>query len=273
MATSVPDLSAVKQHQQVMWSQGDYAAVGTPLVIVSENLCEAVDLRAGSTVLDIATGTGNAAIAAARRYCIATGIDYVPALLDRAQERAAAERLSVHFELGDAEHLPFPDTSFDVVLSTFGTMFAPDQERTAAEMVRVCRPGGRIGMANWTPDSWVGSWFRVRSRFVPPPPNVKPPMRWGTEEGLRELFGDTITNLKIERRQFTFRYRSPAHWLEFFRANFGPLVTAFAALDTMGRQLLADELLDNAAAANTAHDGTLVIPSDYLEVVATRRDV
>ena len=270
MAT--PDLVALKQRQQVMWSRGNYAEIGTALVIVSENLCEAVDLRAGSTVLDVACGSGNTAIAAARRFCIVTGVDYVPALLERARERAAAERLSIHFETGDAEHLPYPSAAFDVVLSTFGCMFAPDQAKTAAEMTRLCRPGGKIGMANWSPNGWVATMFQTVSRFAPPPPGTSSPLRWGTEEDLRELFGDHVSDMRIERRTFTMRYRSPAHWLEFFRTNFGPTVTAFAALDTMGRQLLADELLDKVTAHNIANDGTLVVPSEYLEVVATRRD-
>jgi SAM-dependent methyltransferase len=273
MATSSPsspDLATVKQSQQVMWSRGDYAAIATPLQIVSETLCEAADLRAGSTVLDVACGSGNTAIAAARRFCTVTGVDYVPALLDRAQKRAAAERLPVHFELGDAEHLPYPDASFDVVLSSFGAMFAADQPRAAAEMIRVARHGGTIGMANWTPDGWFGTVFSTIAHFAPPPPGVKPPLRWGTEDGLRDLFGDRLADLRIERREFILRYRSPAHWLEFFRTNFGPMVNAFAALDAMGRQLLADELSDRIAAANTATDGTLVVPASYLEVIATR---
>jgi SAM-dependent methyltransferase len=269
MATTI-DLDTIKQRQQVMWSRGDYAAIGTPLVIVSENLCEAVDVHAGSTVLDVACGSGNTAIAAARRFCTVTGIDYVPALLDRAQERAAAERLSIHFERGDIEHLPFPDASFDVVLSTFGSMFAPDQARTASEMTRVCRSGGKIGMANWTPDGWIGEMIGIIGRFVPPSPGMNPPTRWGTEAGLHELFGSRLTNMRIQQRDFIMRYRSPAHWLEFFRTNFGPMVTAFAALDTMGRQLLADELLDGVTARNTATDGTLLLPCQYLEVTAER---
>lgn len=271
MATSTPDFPGIKLRQRDLWGTGDYAAVAAPLIVVSENLCETVDLHAGERVLDVACGSGNTALAAARRNCEVTGFDFVPNLLDRARERAAAERLTVTFVEGDAEYLPFADASFQVVLSTFGCVFASDQARTASELVRVCRPGGRIGMANWTPDGWVGTMFGIVSRYVPPAPGLRPPARWGTEGGLRELFGDSIVELRSERRDFVFRYRSPEHWLEFFRANFGPMVTAFAALDTMGRQLLADELLDRVTEHNTARDGTLVMPAAYLEVVATRR--
>lgn len=271
MSTSPPDFASIKQHQQRMWATGDYAAVATPLVVVSENLCEAADLRAGSRVLDIACGSGNTAIAAARRNCIVTGVDYVPELLERGRERATAERLHVDFETGDAEHLPFPNGSFDVVLSTFGTMFAPNQARAAGEMARVCRPGGKIGMANWTPESWIGTMFRIVSSYVPPPPHLQPPTRWGTATGLRELFGDGLADLAIEHRTFTFRYTSRDHWLDFFRTNFGPLITAYATLDPMAAQLLTDEIRDAAAAANRAKDGTFVVDSGYLEVVATRR--
>lgn len=271
MATSPPDFASIKQRQRKMWTKGNFAAVATPLVVVSENLCEAVDLRAGSRVLDVACGSGNTAIAAARRNCIVTGVDFVPELLERGRERATVERLHVDFEPGDAEQLPYHDASFDVVLSTFGTMFAPDQERAAAEMIRVCRAGGKVGMANWTPEGWVSTMFRIVSKYAPPPSNVKPPTRWGTEQGLRELFDNHVSDMAIEHRVFTSRYTSPEHWLDFFRTNFGPMATAFASLDTMGGQLLADELLDAARAANRGADGTFAADSGYLEIVATRR--
>jgi ubiquinone/menaquinone biosynthesis C-methylase UbiE len=239
------------------------------MVIVSENLCEAVDLHAGASVLDVACGSGNAAIAAARRSCDVTGIDIVPALLERAQERATAERLAVRFDLGDAEHLPYPDASFDVVLSTFGVMFAHDQEQAADEMVRVCRPGGTIATANWTPDSWAGIMARLRAKFLPPPPGARSPQRWGTETGIRELFGSHVGDLHVERREFVYRDRSPEHWLAFMSANFGPTVATVAALDSESQQQFADELLRQMTEANTATDGTLRVPAAYLEVVAT----
>jgi len=271
MAISTPDLGAIKQHQQQTWASGDFAAVATPLAIVGEMLCEAVDLRAGSQVLDVACGSGTAAVAAARRFCDVSGVDYVPALLERGRERAAAERLEVQFIEGDAEALPFEDGGFDVVLSTFGVMFAPDQPRAAAELLRVCRPGGTIGLANWTPEGNVGEMFRVTARYAPPPPGLQPPSLWGTEKGLTSLLGDGIRDMAIERRTYNFRYRSPEHWLAFFREHFGPVKRAFEGLDAAGQKAFAADLLDLLTRANQADDGTLVLPAEYLEVVASRR--
>ncbi len=266
-----PDLATIKARQQQTWATGDYAAVGTILTVVSENLCEAVDLRPGWQVLDVATGHGNTALAAARRFCEVTGVDYVPALLERGRERAAAERLPVTFREGDAEALPFPDASFDAVLSTFGVMFAPDQEKAAAELLRVCRPGGKIGLANWTPDGWAGQMFRTVGQHVPPPPGLKPPPLWGTEERLRELFGDRISSLDVSRRTFVQRFRSPQHWLEVFRTYFGPVMRAFDAVGPQGEEALARDLLALVERFNRSGDATAVFPSEYLEAVATRR--
>lgn len=270
MSQSPLDFSAIKQRQQRTWASGDFAAVGTRLVIVGETLCEAVDLRAGSGVLDIACGSGPAALAAARRFCDVTGVDYVPALLERGRERAAAERLEVDFQEGDAEALPYPDASFDVVLSTFGVMFAPDQPRAAAEVLRVCRPGGTIGLANWTPEGMNGQMFAINARYLPPPPGMPSPARWGTEDGVRALLGEGASEIRFARRPFIFRFRSPDHWLEFFRANFGPVHTAFGALDPDGQAAYAQDLLALLDRFNEADDGTLVAPAEYLEVVATR---
>jgi len=272
MASAIPDLGAIKQRQQQTWASGDFAAVATPMTIVGEMLCEAVDLRAGSTVLDVACGSGNAALAAARRFCAVTGVDYVPALLERGRERAAAERLEVEFIEGDAEALPFDDDTFDVVLSTFGVMFAPDHARAAAELLRVCRSGGTIGLANWTPEGAVGDMFRLTSRYAPPsPPGLQPPVLWGTERHLTELLGDGISEIATERRMFTLRYRSPEHWLAYFREHFGPVKRTFEALDANGRDAYAADLLELGTRANRADDGTLVSAAEYLEVVATRR--
>jgi SAM-dependent methyltransferase len=271
VSTSVPDLSTIKQNQQKAWSAGDFSLVATPLVIVSETLCEAVDLRAGQRVLDIATGSGNTAIAAARRNTTVVGIDFVSALLDRARERAHAERLEITFQSGDAESLDFSDSAFDVVLSTFGVMFAPNHHRAAREMLRVTRPGGKIGLTCWTPEGRVGELFRLVSEFAPQPPGLQPPTLWGTEAHLRELLGVGVSDLRIERRHFVMRYRSPREWLGFFRTNFGPLHHAFGTLDTVGKQLLADKLTDWVTAANVSGDGTLIVPNEYLEIVATRR--
>lgn len=266
-----PDLAAVKQSQQQTWAAGDFWAVGARLQIVSELLCEAVDLRAGQRILDVATGSGNTALAAARCFGDTVGIDYVPALLAHGRARAAAEGLVVDFQEGDAEALAFPDASFDVVLSTFGQMFAPDQERTAAELLRVCRPGGRIGLANWTPTSFVGEFFRANARYVAPSSGLQSPLLWGTEERLRQLFGDTVSSLTATRRSFAFRFRSPEHWLEFFRANFGPVQQTFEAIDPSRHADLTRDLLDVLRRFNRSGDATLVAPADYLEVVAVRR--
>jgi SAM-dependent methyltransferase len=261
------DLAAVKSRQQVTWSSGDYAVVGTTLQIVGESLCEAVDLRSGQRVLDVATGNGNAALAAARRYAEVIGVDYVPALLTRARERAEADRLPVQFREGDAEALPFADGSFDVVLSTFGVMFAPDQERAAAELLRVTRSGGRIGMANWTPESFIGALFRTISKHVPPAPGLRSPALWGSEPRLHELFGGRAASIRAERRSFAFRYLSAEHWVDVFRNYYGPVHKAFGALQPAGQQALTADLLELLRLHNRSADGALVVPSEYLEIV------
>ena len=265
------DLAAVKGRQQAAWSAGDYAVIGTTLQLVGESLCEALDLRAGEKVLDVAAGNGNATLAAARRWTDVTSTDYVPSLLERGRARAGAEGLPVTFEQADAENLPYRDASFDVVMSTFGVMFTPDQDKAAAEMARVCRPGGRIGLANWTPTSMIGELFKTMGRYIPPPAGVKSPALWGTEARLRELFDGSIDSLAIERRNFVFRYRSPAHWLEVFRTFYGPMQRAFAALDASGQASLAAELTALAQRFNRADDGSLVAPSEYCEVVIGRK--
>jgi ubiquinone/menaquinone biosynthesis C-methylase UbiE len=260
------DLAAIKSRQQTAWGSGDYAVIGTTLQIVGETLCEAVDLRAGERVLDVAAGNGNATLAAARRFGEVTSTDYVGALLERARERAKAERLTATFQAADAEALPFGDESFDVVLSTFGAMFAPNQERAASEMLRVCRKGGRIGLANWTPESFIGKVFGALGKYVPPVPGVKSPALWGRAAHLEALFGAGAT-VKTESRHFAFRYRSPAHWVEVFKTFYGPIVKAFAAIDPPARAALEADLLGLLDAFNIATDGTLVAPSEYLEVV------
>ena len=265
-----PDLMAVKARQQGAWSSGDYAVVGTTLQIVGEQLCEALDLRAGQGVLDVAAGNGNVALAAARRWCDVTATDYVPALLDRARERAGAERLAMQFREADAEALPFDDGSFDVVVSTFGVMFTPDQDRAAAELLRVCRRGGKIGLANWTPDGFIGQLFKTIGRHLPPPAGIRSPALWGTRERLAELFAPEAASIASAQRHFVFRYRSPAHWLEVFKGYYGPLLKAFAALPPAGQAALEADVLALIARFNRSGDGAMVVPSEYLEVVVTK---
>lgn len=264
------NLGVVKEKQRAAWSSGDYASVGNRILIVSELLCDAVDVRAGERVLDVATGTGNAALAAARRFADVIGVDYVPSLLDRARLRAEAEGVDADFRVGDAEALEFEDDSFDVVLSACGAMFAPDHRRTASELVRVCKPGGRIGMVNWCPDGYVGELFRAIAAHVPPPAGVEPPGRWGDENYLRDLWGDTAT-IAAPRKTFLFRFPSPEHHVDFFARHYGPTVKAFEAVGDEGREALLGDILDAVGRFNRADDGALVLQMDYLEVVATKR--
>jgi ubiquinone/menaquinone biosynthesis C-methylase UbiE len=260
------DLVAIKARQQATWASGDFAVIGTTLQLVGESLCEAVDLRGGQRVLDVACGNGNATLAAARRFADVTGVDYVPALLAAAQRRAAAEGLAVELHEGDCEALAFADGAFDVVLSTFGCMFAPDQERTASELVRVCRPGGRIGLASWTAEGFIGALFRTVGRLAPPPAGIRSPLQWGSPDRLRELFPHAAS-ITSTRREFAFRYRSPEHFVEVFRTYYGPTHKAFKALDATGRQMLQRDLLALLDEWNSAADGTLVASSEYLESV------
>jgi len=264
------DLAALKAKQQATWSSGDYSVVGTTLQITGEALCEAVDLRSGERVLDVACGNGNAALAAARRFARVTGVDYVPALLARAGSRATADGLPIELREGDAEALPFPDGVFDVVLSTFGVMFAPDQERAARELVRVCRHGGRIGLASWTPDGFIGQVFRVLGGHVPPPTGLRGPSQWGTDERLAELFAGEAREVRTARKEFTFRYRSPSHWVEVFRTWYGPIHRAFGSLAPDAQGALATDLEALIDRLNVARDGTMVVPSTYLESVIVR---
>lgn len=269
---ATPDFAAIKTRQKATWASGDYAVIGTTLQIVGESLCEAADLRAGQRVLDVAAGNGNATLAAARRWCEVTSTDYVPALLERGRERAAAERLhGIDFREADVEALPFDDASFDAVLSTFGCMFAPNPARTAAEMLRVCRPGGRIAMANWTPDGFIGQVFKMVGRHVPPPAGVSSPALWGTRERIDELFGAQASRIEAPTRQFVFRYRSTGHMLEVFRSYYGPILKAFAALQEDGQRALAEDFAALMERFDRGGGHGLVIPGDYLEVVVTRR--
>jgi SAM-dependent methyltransferase len=270
-AAPTPDLAAIKQRQQATWASGDFAVVGTTLQIVGETLAEATDVRADERVIDVAAGNGNATLAAARRFAHVTSTDYVPALLDKGRERARAEVLPVTFQVADAEALPFADASFDVALSTFGVMFAPDHAKTASELLRVVRPGGRIGMANWTPAGFIGRLFKVIGALVPPPAGLQSPALWGTEAHLERLFGAGATTIQAQRRLFNFRYRSAAHFVQIFRDYYGPTHKAFAALDAAGQVKLEHDITALLEELNTAGAHSLVVPSEYLEIVITKR--
>lgn len=271
--TPTPDLEAVKQKQQAAWSSGDFAVVASRIVLVAEQLCDSADLHAGWRVLDVATGSGNAAIAAARHGCISVGIDYVPSLLERGRKRAAAEGLAVDLLEGDAEALPFADASFDAVTSVYGTMFAPNHQRTADEVLRVCRPGGTIALASWTPEGFIGELFRTIGAHVPPPAGVPAPMLWGTESHLRKLFGDEVVELEVTEKTFTFRFTSAEEFVTFFRRWYGPTVKAFAAVEGEAREALERDLIALAERHDRLGPGAdaIAIPSTYTEAIAIRR--
>jgi ubiquinone/menaquinone biosynthesis C-methylase UbiE len=266
-----PDFEALKTRQHGAWSSGDYAVVGATLQIVGEELCEALDLRAGQRVLDVAAGNGNATLAAARRWCNVVSTDYVGALLERGRLRANADGLSVEFREADAEALPFDDASFDAVLSTYGVMFTPNQDRAAAELIRVCKHGGKIGLANWTPEGFIGQLFKTLGKHLPPPPGARSPALWGTEARLKEMFGSSASHIRAERRNFVFRYRSPEHFVEIFKTYYGPVLKAFAALDATSQEALKRDMLALIKSMNRSGDSTMVLPGEYLEIVITRR--
>ncbi len=268
---AMPDLAALKTRQHAAWSSGNYAVVGTTLQIVGEELCEALDIRAGSKVLDVAAGNGMVTLAAARRWCDVTSTDYVPALLELGRARAEAEGLPVTFKEADAENLPFVDASFDTVVSTFGVMFTPNQDKAAAELLRVCRHGGQIGLANWTPEGFIGQVFKTLGKYLPPPAGAKSPALWGTRARLTELFGSKASSIKAESRLFNFRYRSPDHFLDVMKTFYGPVLKAFAALEPVKQGKLRSDLDALVGRMNRASDGTMIVPSEYLEVIVTKR--
>jgi len=269
--TNQPDLEALKNRQHGAWSSGDYAIVGTTLQIVGEELCEALDIRAGQRVLDVAAGNGNATLAAARRWCQVVSTDYVPSLLERGRARATADGLSVEFKEADAEALPFGDAMFDAVVSTFGVMFTPNQDRAASELLRVCKTGGKIGLANWTPEGFIGQLFKTLGKYLPPPAGVRSPALWGTEARLEEMFGAQARDIEITRQHFTFRYRSAEHFVDIFRSYYGPVLKAFAALDSTQQDSLERDILALIATMNRSGDATMVVPSEYLEAVVIKR--
>jgi len=266
-----PDLAALKTRQQAAWTSGNYAIIGSTLQIVGEELCEALDLRGGQRVLDVAAGNGNATLAAARRWCNVVSTDYVGALLERGRMRANADGLSVEFREADAEALPFDDASFDAVLSTYGVMFTPNQDRAAAELIRVCKHGGKIGLANWTPDGFIGQLFKTLGKHLPPPAGARSPALWGTEARIKEMFGPSASHIRAERRNFVFRYRSPEHFVEIFKTYYGPVLKAFAALDATKQDALKQDMLALIKSMNRSGDSTMVVPSEYLEIIVVRR--
>ena len=266
---TAPDFAVIKQRQQATWASGDYHMIGTQILIVSELLIEALDVHSTERVLDVATGSGNAALAAARRGCTVVGVDYVPSLLERARRRADAEGVRATFVEGDAEWLPVDDANFDVVCSVFGAMFAPDQEQAASEIIRVSRPGGRIGLVAHTPEGFIGQLFKVIASHVPPPAGLRSPIQWGTEERLRALFGDAIAQISLVKRHYVFRDRSPEAFITYWRRYYGPTLKAFAALEPAARALLRHDLLALAERFNASGDGSMVVPSEYLETVVT----
>src|SRR5262245_18604457 len=270
MTSSAPDFTAIKTQTQATWASGDFGQIGVRLQIAGESLCEAVDLQAGEKVLDVAAGNGNASIAAARRFADVTSTDYVPALLEQGRRRAEADQLPITFQVADAENLPFDSGSFDVALSTFGVMFTSNQERAAAELLRVVRPGGRIGLANWTPEGFIGRLFSLVGSFVPPPAGVRSPSAWGTETRLVEMFGPSASDIRTERKLCLFRYESAEHWVEFFRAYYGPIHRAFAALDENRQHAFRSALITLAREWNHSQRGGLVVPAEYLEVMITK---
>jgi ubiquinone/menaquinone biosynthesis C-methylase UbiE len=265
-----PDTNAIKVKQQATWASGDFGQIGVRLQIVGESLCEAVDVQAGDKVLDVAAGNGNASLAAARRFAEVTSTDYVPELLEQGRRRAEADHLPITFQVADAEALPFEDGAFDVALSTFGVMFAPDQKRAAAELLRVVKPGGRIGLASWTPEGFLGALFKVVGSFVPPPAGLTSPMAWGTEPRLVELFGPGASDIRTERKSYVFRFASAEHWVDYFRAYYGPMHKAFAALDGSRQLAFHAALTALVQKSNRSERGSLALPAEYLEVVITR---
>ena len=269
-ATAMPDYAAIKAKQNATWASGDYSRIGTTLQIVGEQLAEALDLSPGSKVLDVAAGNGNATLAMARRWCDVTSTDYVATLLERGRLRADAEVLPVTFKLADAEQLPFADDAFDAVVSTFGVMFAPNQQKAASELLRVCRSGGKIGLASWTPEGFIGQVFKAVGKHVPPPQGLSSPAMWGNKAWIEKELGAKASSLSLTPREYIFRYRSPGHFIDFFRTYYGPIHKAFLALEPAGQGALATDIMETVARFNTARDGSARVPSAYAEVVLTK---
>jgi ubiquinone/menaquinone biosynthesis C-methylase UbiE len=258
------DITVKQKHT---WSKGDFNEIARQNVVMAEELVKSVDPRPGDKVLDLACGSGTAALVAARRYCKVTGIDYVPELIARARKRAEASGLPSEFIVADAQDLPFPDNSFDVILSVYGVQFAPDQEKAAAEMLRVCKPGGKIGLAGPIPEGWSGNFFATHGKYAPPPPGVKPPLRWGTDDGLNELLGEGITSIKSEKRKALQYYLSTDHAVEVFSTWFGPTLNALEIIEEDERDNLIRDLKEVFEGYNRATDGTAIVENIYLQTI------
>lgn len=266
----MPTLEEIKSKQQVTWSSGDYSKIAWVTNPLADILCDAVDLIPGSRVLDVATGTGHVALAAARRFCDVTAVDYVPALLEHGRRRAAAENLSVDFREGDAEALEFADGSFDYVLSTIGAMFAPNQPKTASELARACKPGGTIGMINWRPEGFLGELFRTIGKFVPPPPELKPAALWGNPDHVRSLFGDAVSSIEFTEGSIPFRWLSADHYVDFFLEHYGPTLKAFESLPEDQRQAFRDGVTNSGTSFGRTVGDALIFDAEFLIVRATK---
>lgn len=265
-----PDFGTLTEAGRAVWSSGDFNEIARQTMMVAEDVCRDADPRPGQAVLDVACGSGNVALVAARRYCMVAGIDIASNLIDRAKQRAAAEGSQIDLRVGDAQELPFPDASFDVVFSAFGVMFAPDQQRAAGELLRVCRPGGRIVLANWMPEAFGVDFFGAHAKHAPPPEGAPSPLRWGTEEGARELLGPGAQELEFKRRSGFAYYRSIDHALDLFQSYFGPTIRAMNAVDDAGADALRADLASVFEKYNQADDGSAVIRTDYLQTTAYR---
>lgn len=265
-----PSFEAITERQQQTWATGDFNVISRLTLPMSEALVEAMNPRPGQRVLDVACGTGNAALIASRRFCDVTGIDYVPALVERARTRAEGEGAEIDFQVGDAQALPFPDASFDVVLSAIGVMFAPNQEQAASELLRVCRPGGTIGLASWMPEKFGGDFFAAHARHAPPPPGIKPPTRWGTEAGLQELIGSGVSRMESNRHKCFAHFLSIDHAFDIHRTYFGPTIQAMKMLDPEAQKDLRQDIEEVFRRYNQATDGSVTLEYEYLQTVAVR---
>ena len=268
--TEMPNYEAIKEKQNAAWGSGNYALIGSTLQLTGEELAERMNLPAGSKVLDVAAGNGNATMAFARRWAEVTSTDYVDTLLNFGKQRAEAEGFDVKYLIADAENLQVDYGDYDAVVSTFGVMFAPNQAKAASELIRACKSGGKIGMANWTPDGFIGQLFKVIGKHVAPPKGVKSPALWGTGDWLGDHFGDSAKSIEIIEKQFKFKYPSPEFFVDFFRKYYGPVHKACLALDEQGQINLENDILAIIDDLNVAEDGTMCVPSDYLEVIVTK---